>query len=175
MEKRKRYGTLFGIAVFFLLFLLQVLSGMAGSFVADRIPFEKIDPYDSFARISIHHAVITAISVIVIVLMRKRLKIDFYIQLGDKEKGKRYLGGLGFRYLRFDQGSFFGGRYRLRPVGRRHDCGRLLRLFGGSIYDQSGESRQAQLFFLLPVCSRCIGFGGSIIYRKNILRKRELS
>jgi membrane protease YdiL (CAAX protease family) len=168
MEKRKRYGTLFGIAVFFLLFLLQVLSGMAGSFVADRIPFEKIDPYDSFARISIHHAVITAISVIVIVLMRKRLKIDFYIQLGDKEKGKRYLGIflLAFALISVAVHIFMRIFDRLPvysfPLDKRNVIGTL-----GFQLLLSGPAEEL-LYRALPVSLLTYAFGRSIPITKNM-------
>lgn len=57
MEKLKHNRVLLSIIVFVLLLLMQILLGKAGHLIADSIPYQPIDPFDSFAEISIHHAV----------------------------------------------------------------------------------------------------------------------
>lgn len=91
MKKLVQSKTLFGITVFILLFLAQIILGKAGSFFADMVPYQKIDPFNSFARISIHHAIQMIIAIMAIVILSKQLKIDFYFKLGDKSKGMKYL------------------------------------------------------------------------------------
>jgi len=91
VEKLEHNRTLFGIIVFFLLFLVQIILGKAGYFFSNMIPYQKIDPYDIFASISIHHAVQMIIAIIAIIMLSKLLKIDFYFKLGDISKGMKYL------------------------------------------------------------------------------------
>ncbi|HHW29850.1 MAG TPA: CPBP family intramembrane metalloprotease [Syntrophomonadaceae bacterium] len=91
MEKLGHNRTLFGITVFLLLFLVQIILGKVGSFFANMIPYQKIDPYNIFAGISIHHAIQMIIAIIAIIMLSKLLKIDFYFKLGDISKGMKYL------------------------------------------------------------------------------------
>lgn len=51
-------------------------------FFTNMIPYQQIDPYDIFASISIHHAVQMIIAIVIIVVLSRLLKIDFYLQLG---------------------------------------------------------------------------------------------
>lgn len=83
--------TLLGTAVFFLLFLVQIILGKAGYFIADMIPYQEVDPYNCFARNSVHHAVILVITLTAIIVLSKLLKIDFYFKLGYVKKGLKYL------------------------------------------------------------------------------------
>jgi len=91
VKELERGRTLPGITVFLLLFLAQRILGEAGYFFADMIPYQKIDPYNCFARISIHHATQMLIGIIAIMILSKLLKIDFYFRLGDISKGMKYL------------------------------------------------------------------------------------
>jgi membrane protease YdiL (CAAX protease family) len=80
-----------GIATFILLLVMQTLLGKAGHFVADLIPYQQIDPFNSFAEISIHHAVELIIAVSVILVLSKLLNLNFLFQLGDKNNGIKSL------------------------------------------------------------------------------------
>lgn len=91
MKKLVHYRVLLGIAAFVLLFFAQILMGKAGTFFADMIPYQKIDPYGCFAGISIHHAIMMIIAIIAIIILSRILKTDFYFRLGDKSKGLKYV------------------------------------------------------------------------------------
>jgi len=80
-----------GIAVFAALLMLQVFLGKAGNYFARVVSYNQIDPYDVFAGISIHHTVQMILAAIIIAVLSKLLKIDFYFKLGDITKGKKYL------------------------------------------------------------------------------------
>ena len=90
MKKEVHNRILFGIIVFFLILIVQIFLGKAGYFFADMIPYQKIDPYDCFARLSIHHAIQMIIAIIAIIILGKLLKIDFYLGLGDIGKGMKF-------------------------------------------------------------------------------------
>lgn len=91
VEKKERFRTPLSIAVFILIFLTQIFAGKAGHFIGHSVPYQSIDPYDCFIEISIHHAVMLLIALILVLALRKILKIDFYLGLGDKKSGLKYL------------------------------------------------------------------------------------
>lgn len=82
---------IYGGAIFTALFLSQVLSGKIGGYYSGIISYSQIDPHDVFAGVSIHHIVQMTLVLIIIAILSKTLKIDFYLKLGDVEKGTRYL------------------------------------------------------------------------------------
>ncbi len=91
LKKLKNNTIICGIIVFGLLLVGQIFLGKAGHFFANRVKYRQIDPYDIFARISIHHAVQMIIAIVIIVVLSRLLKIHFYFQLGDVKKGVKYL------------------------------------------------------------------------------------
>jgi len=91
MKRLEHNRTLFGAIVFILLLLMQIALGKAGHLVAGMIPYRQIDPFDSFAEISIHHAVQLLIALLMMLALSKLLNLDFYFQLGDKKRGIRSL------------------------------------------------------------------------------------
>jgi len=90
VKKLKHNRILCAIIVFVLLLVVQILLGKAGHFLTNIVSFQQIDPYDVFAGISIHHAIQMIIALIIIVMLSKLLKIDFYFKLGDVSKGTKY-------------------------------------------------------------------------------------
>jgi len=66
-----------GITAFISLLLMQILLGKAGTLVSRLIPYQSIDPYDSFAAISIHHVVELVIALALISVLGKLLDLDF--------------------------------------------------------------------------------------------------
>lgn len=91
MEKTEHNRTLTGIIVFMLLLFVQIILGKAGQLIAGMIPYRRIDPYDSFAGISIHHAVLMLTALAIIFVLSKLLKVDFFLQPGDTKRGIKYL------------------------------------------------------------------------------------
>jgi membrane protease YdiL (CAAX protease family) len=87
MKIVKNNRAVFGMVVFILLLAMQILLGKAGHIIASFIPYQQIDPFDSFVEISIHHAfeLLTALSIIL--LLSKLLNLNFYFQLGNKKTG----------------------------------------------------------------------------------------
>jgi hypothetical protein len=85
MKALKSNRVLFGIIAFLSLLIIQILLGKAGHLIAGLIPYQSIDPFDSFAEISIHHAVELLIALALILVLSKLLTLDFYFQLGDKK------------------------------------------------------------------------------------------
>lgn len=73
------------------LFCFQVFTSKAGHFVAGLFSFEQIDPWNIYAGISVHHFIQMIIALAAIVAVSRKINIDFYFGLGDREKGKKYL------------------------------------------------------------------------------------
>lgn len=80
-----------GVIAFLLVFGMQRASGKVGYFIAGMIPYQQLDLFDSFARISIHHAVQLLIAAVLILLLGKRLHLDFHFHLGDTKSGVKSL------------------------------------------------------------------------------------
>lgn len=91
MKKLTLHRILYGSAAFIVLLVTQVLSGKAGHYIANMVPYNQFDPYDIFAGISIHHVIQMVIALIIIAALSKLLKLDFYFKLGDVRKGTKYL------------------------------------------------------------------------------------
>jgi membrane protease YdiL (CAAX protease family) len=73
------------------LLVMQILLGKTGHLIAALIPYKQIDPFDSFAEISIHHAVQLFIALLIIMVLSKLLNLNFYFQSGDKKTGIKSL------------------------------------------------------------------------------------
>ncbi len=76
---------------FLLLLGMQIFLGKAGHLVAAFIPYQQIDPFNSFAEISIHHTFQLLIAISIILVLSKLLNLDFYFQLGNRKKGIKSL------------------------------------------------------------------------------------
>jgi len=91
MKAYKLNGLLYGSITVSALFIVQVLSGRAGGFVAGLISYNEFDPYNAYAWISVHHIIQMIIALAIIAVSGKLLKIDFGFELGDTRKGTKYL------------------------------------------------------------------------------------
>ena len=71
------------------LFLLvfQQIAMRIGRFVASLFSYDRIDPYNIFAWLSVHHIVIMIIGLVAIGILAKTKKIDFGFRLGDVKVG----------------------------------------------------------------------------------------
>lgn len=91
LKKLKLVRMLSGIAILVILLVMQVFLGKAGHYFANLVSYKQIDPYDIFARISMHHIIQMIIALIIIAVLSKVLKTDFYLKLGDVRKGTKYV------------------------------------------------------------------------------------
>jgi len=81
---------LFG-AIIVALFVFQVFAGRVGNIIADLLPYGKLDPFEAFARVSVHHIIEMLIVLAVIMILGKLLKVDFGFGLGDRKTGTKYV------------------------------------------------------------------------------------
>lgn len=100
MTKEKAKITL-PILILLLLVFQRLVSELSG-FIADSIDYSSIDPYNLFARISVHHILQMAVTIIVIVILSKKMSLDFGFRLGDTKTGIKlttiFLSGM-FAYI----------------------------------------------------------------------------
>lgn len=153
---------LFGLVLYLGLLAVQILSGKAGHFFANAVPYRRIDPYDIFAGISIHHLVQMAIALVIIALLSKALKIDFYFQLGDVKKGVKYLVLFTsvFVVLSIALHTLMWLDNRLPEYAFPLDARNVLGTLGFQLF-LSGPSEEI-LFRALPIGVLVYAFAGSI-------------
>jgi len=153
---------LLGIFVFVLVLLMQILLGKAGHLIAALIPYQPIDPFGSFAEISIHHAVQLLIALLIILVLSKMLNLDFYFRLGDKKKGLKYLSifTAAFAVISVAQHTFMTLNNQLPvyafPLDERNIIGTL-----GFQLLLSGPAEEV-VFRALPIILLTRSFGKSI-------------
>jgi len=158
MKKHNFYRTLLGgAAALAALLVIQVLSGKAGHYVADLVTYKKLDPYDIFAHISIHHVVQMLVVLIIIALLSRRLKLDFYFKRGDTRKGVKYLAVFTaiFAILAAGINLFQPPTYAF-PL----DTGNIMGTLGFQLF-LSGPSEEI-VFRALPITVLVFAFGKSI-------------
>lgn len=90
-SNNKFYKLLYGSIAVIALFIVQVFAGKAGRAVADLLAYNKIDFYNIYAWVSVHHIIQMLIVLAIIAVLTKLLKVDFGFKLGDSKKGMRYL------------------------------------------------------------------------------------
>jgi membrane protease YdiL (CAAX protease family) len=164
INKSKFVRILFGgTAAFVALLITQVLSGKAGHYIADLVPYDKIDPYDIFAGISIHHVVQMFIALLIIAALGKWLKLDFCFKIGDAKKGIRYLAVFTavFAVLAVAINFFQPSVYDF-PL----NSGNILGTLGFQLF-LSGPSEEI-VFRALPVTMLIFAFGKSISLKGSI-------
>ena len=86
MKTLKSNRVLFGMITFVLLLAMQELLFKAGRWIADLIPYQQIDPFDSFAGGFIRHTIVLIIALLIILVLSKLMNLNFYFQLGDKKR-----------------------------------------------------------------------------------------
>lgn len=168
MKNQVHRRTLSGITVFLLLFLVQIFSGKAGHFFADIIPYQRIDPYDCFARISIHHAVLLTIALIIIGVLKRLLKTDFYFKIGDKSRGMKYVAlyTAAFALISAAVHVFMSTVRQLPAYDFPLDLRNILGTLGFQLF-LSGPAEEI-LYRALPVTMLVYAFGKSIPIKGDI-------
>ena len=159
---------MFGMIVFILLLILQILLGEAGHLVAALIPYQQIDPFNSFAEISIHHAVQLILSIVIILVLSKLLHLNFYFQLGDKKKGTKYftLFTAAFVVISVVQHAFMAMNNQLPVYAFPLDKTNIIGTLGFQLL-LSGPAEEI-LFRSLPIILLMYSFGESIKIKGNL-------
>jgi len=168
MKKLKHNRILYGIITLFILLLVQIFLGKAGHFFANMISCRQIDPYGVFVGISIHHAVQMTIALIVIVMLSKLLKIDFYFKLGDVRKGTKYfaLFTTVFIVISIALHILMYAYHQLPTYSYPLDGRNILGTLGFQLF-LSGPSEEI-VFRALPITMLIYAFGKSVPIKGNV-------
>ena len=159
---------LLGGLILILVFLLQIVLGKTGHFAANIIPYQGIDPYDSFAHISIHHITEMIIALLVVTVLSKIFKIDFYFQMGDKKKGKKavfiFTGIFVFISVGMHIMLYFNNQLPVYefPLDIRNIVGTV----GFQLF-LSGPAEEI-IFRALPISMLVFAFGRSIMIKRAV-------
>lgn len=154
--------------VFILLLVMQVLLGKAGHLIASLIPYQQIDPFVSFAEISIHHVFELITTLLIILLLSKLLNLDFYFQFGDTKTGIKSLTlfTLAFTVISIAQHTFMVVNNQLPayafPLDERNTFGTL-----GFQLLLSGPAEEV-VFRAIPIVLLTYSFGKSIEIKGNL-------
>lgn len=168
MKALKCNRAVVGIITFILLLVMQIVLGKTGHLVAGLIPYQQIDPFGSFAEISIHHAVELLIALALILVLSKLLTLDFYFQLGEKKTGFKYLTVFTavFAVITIAQHSFMALNNQLPvytfPLDGRNIIGTL-----GFQLLLSGPAEEV-VFRALPIILLTRAFGKSIEIKSSV-------
>ena len=85
MEKKKHLW--FVRITVLLLFVFQQFAARTGGFVADLFTYDRIDPYNIFAWVSVHHIVQMIIALVAVAILAKAKNLDFGFRLGNVKVG----------------------------------------------------------------------------------------
>lgn len=162
MKTRKCNWVVFGSIAFVSLLVMQILLGKAGHLVAGLVSYQSIDPFDSFAEISIHHAVELIIALVLILVLSKLLTLDFYFQLGDKKKGMKYITVFtaAFAVITVAQHAFMALNNQLPVYAFPLDARNIIGTLGFQLF-LSGPAEEV-VFRALPIILLIRSFGKSI-------------
>lgn len=168
MKRLKRNRTLLGTIVFISLLLLQIILGKTGHLIAALIPYQAIDPFDSFAEISIHHAVQLSIALSIILMLTKLLNLDFYFQSGDKKKGIKYITVFtaAFAVITVAQHAFMALNNQLPVYAFPLDGRNIIGTLGFQLL-LSGPAEEV-VFRALPIILLTRSFGKSIEIKGSV-------
>ena len=93
MERSKKQAIPVALAVllvFLALFLAQEFVGKAASAVADAFSYETVDPDGTFAWQSVHHLFYLAVGLVLVLLLRRLMRLDFGFHTGERKIGWRF-------------------------------------------------------------------------------------
>jgi len=88
MEKNKPFFLI--PIVILLLWIFQEIASRTGGFIANLFSYDRIDKYDIFAWISVHHVVQAIIALVLIAICVKVKCLDFGFGLGNVKEGLRH-------------------------------------------------------------------------------------
>ncbi len=167
MKTSRCNRTAWGIITFISLLVMQILLGKAGHLVADLIPYQHIDPFNSFAEVSIHHVVQLIIAMSIILVLSKLLNLNFYFQLGDKKCGIKSLiiFTVVFAVISIAQHTFMALSNQLPVYAFPLDGRNIVGTLGFQLL-LSGPSEEV-VFRALPIILLRYSFGESIKIKGN--------
>ena len=166
--KRRCHRPITVMITFLVLFGTQVASGKIGYLVAGMIPYQHLDPFDSFARISLHHAVQLLIAVATVLVLHKRMHLDFQFRLGDKKAGIKALAMFTatFAVISVLQHALMAMNNQLPVYGFPLDAANVLGNLGFQLF-LSGPTEEV-VYRALPIvllshaCGRSVSIKGSL-------------
>lgn len=167
--KRLEYNRIpYGIIIYLLLLFLQIFLGKTGHYFANMIPYQQVDSYDIFVGISIHHIVQMIIAIVIIVVLGKLLKIDFYFQLGDVREGVKYLAlfTATFAVISIALHIFMYVNKQLPNYAFPLDRRNIIGILGFQLF-LSGPSEEV-IFRALPITMLIYAFGKSVPIKGNV-------
>lgn len=91
IERHKTNKVLSGFLALIILFVIQFAAGKSGWAVADLFSYDKVDPNNLFARLSVHHLIIMLIALAIIFIINTVIRVDFGFHRGDRKAGMRCL------------------------------------------------------------------------------------
>jgi membrane protease YdiL (CAAX protease family) len=158
----------FGAISFIFLLGLQIILGKTGHLVASFIPYQKIDSFDSFAEISIHHAFELIIALLMILFLSKLLNLDFFFRLGDKKTGTKsvILFTLAFLIISIAQHTIMVVNNQLPVYAFPLNAKNILGTLGFQLL-LSGPAEEV-VFRALPIILLTYSFGKSIKIKGNL-------
>lgn len=161
-EKGKSIRSILGLITFLLLLCMQIASGKVGYVIAGMIPYQHLDTFDSFARISIHHTVQLLIGLAAILVLSKRMHVNFHFELGDKKVGIKILAifTTTFTVISVLQHAQMAMNNQLPVYGFPLDARNLLGSLGFQLF-LSGPTEEV-VYRALPVILLSHAFGRSV-------------
>ncbi len=150
------------------LFIVQVIAGKAGGFIASLMSYNEFDPYNAYAWISVHHIVEMIIALAIIAVLSKLLKIDFGFGLGDTGKGTKYLVvyAVAFTVVTLITHILMYINNQLPTYGFPLNKNNIIGTLGFQLF-LSGPSEEI-LFRALPITMLVYVFGNRVYIRGHI-------
>lgn len=145
------------------LFAVQAFASKLGSFIANSFNYATIDKDGTFMRISVHHIVQMVVALIIIFVISKKYKLDFYLKPIANKSGILYTGIFAGIILIYVLISYIVG-YSLgtiAPYGYKLNTVNVAGTLGFQLF-LSGTSEEI-LFRALPITVL-----GSLICKDNI-------
>lgn len=143
------------------IFIIQQLASKFAGFIANLFNYNTIDKDAVFAWISVHHIIQLLVALILIVVLSKKLKLDFNFRIGNIKTGKKYFYIFSLIILIYVLINYIVGYYfnQITPYNYQLNSNNII----GSLCFQlllSGTSEEI-LFRALPIPLLLFIFGSN--------------
>jgi len=91
MNRKEHNQTGVFIMSVILVFVFQQMASKIGGFAADLFDYSSMDPDNAYLWITVHHIVQMVFASLAILLLRKKLGLDFGLKIKADQAGTRYL------------------------------------------------------------------------------------
>jgi CAAX amino terminal protease family. len=175
MERDKAVRIMSGSLALIILFVLQFFAGKSGWEIANLFTYDSVDPNHLFARLSVHHLTQMLIALVIILIIKAVILVDFGFHLGNRKVGKQCLLiftgavagiALGYHILMAVTGQPIAYSYPLTTQNMLGYLGFQLLL--------SGPSEEI-LYRALPVTILAFAFGKKTTGTRNVTLEVVLS